>query len=462
MEFDDSLILVAVVVILWVTYLWEEYLSYRQRKVYDSTTTVPPELEGLLDEDTFTKARLYQIDKARFGFWMGIYSQLETTLILICYGIPWLWNFSSLLLGKAGFIGNHEIKQTLVFAFTGSVISTILDIPWTVYNTFVIEQRHGFNKQTPGFFVKDRIKKFFVMQAIFLPIIASLVLIVRIGGHFFFIYLWLFMVLICLFLMTVYPDYIAPLFDKYTPLPEGELRTKIEELAASIEFPLTKLYVVEGSKRSSHSNAYFYGFFKNKRIVLFDTLLEDYAPANKDMQDNKENETSKLIDADHPSTSHGKPRRKQGCKDDEVLAVLGHELGHWKFNHVFKNLLITQVNLFLCFLVFALLYKNEHLFAAFGFYNSKPIFIGLLIIFQYIFSPYNELLTFCLTVLSRRFEFQADAFAKSLGRAEPLKSALIKLNIDNLSFPVYDWLYSTWHHSHPPLLERLKAMEKVD
>ncbi|CAL1273872.1 unnamed protein product [Larinioides sclopetarius] len=226
--------------------------------------------------------------------------------------------------------------------------------------------------------------------------------------------------------MTVYADFIAPLFDKFTPLPEGTLRTRIEELAKSISFPLKKLYVVEGSKRSSHSNAYFYGFYKNKRIVLFDTLI------------------------------------KTGCNNDEILAVLAHELGHWKLNHVLKNLIIAQVNLFLCFAVFALLFKNSSLYAAFGFHDQQPVIVGLVVIFQYVFSPYNEVLSFLMTALSRRFEFQADAFAKVLNKAADLRSALIKLNRDNLGFPVYDWLYSTWHHSHPPLLERIHALGKLD
>jgi len=408
-----------------------------------------------LDDDTFNKARLYQLDKSVFGFWLTLYAQIETTLILYFYGISFLWSWSQNVIESFGFEGEHEIKQTLVFSLVGSIISTLLDLPWTIYSTFVLEEKHGFNKQTLAFFIKDRIKKFVVMQLFMLPIIATLVYIVKIGGDYFFIYLWFFVVFICLFLMTVYPDYIAPLFDKYTPLPEGELRTRIEELASSINFPLTKLYVVEGSKRSSHSNAYFYGFLKNKRIVLFDTLLEGYSSCND--ADNTKDAPSETVTNDTKP-----PARKKGCNNDEVLAVLSHELGHWHYNHVFKNLVITQVNLFLCFAVFGLLYHCEQLYHAFGFMDSKPVFIGLLIIFQYIFSPYNELLSFCLIVLSRQFEFQADAFAKYLGRTEALKSALIKLNIDNLSFPVYDWLYSSWHHSHPPLLERLKAMDKVD
>ncbi|KAJ8027430.1 CAAX prenyl protease 1-like [Holothuria leucospilota] len=303
-------------------------------------------------------------------------------------------------------------------------------------------------------------------------------------------------------LVTVYADYIAPLFDKYTPLPAGELREKIEELAAKISFPLYKLYVVDGSKRSSHSNAYFYGFYKNKRIVLFDTLIEDYKPVeseeekkeveeekkapeeekkeseeekkepeegekepekeeNEEKKDLLENEEKEANSTETESCEKEK-KKKTGCNTEEILAVLAHELGHWKLGHNLKNIVISQVNLFLCFFLFALLLEQKVLFEAFGFYDSQPTLIALVIIFQFVFSPYNELLSFCMTVLSRRFEFQADAFAKSLQKAEKLRTALIKLHKDNLGFPVADWLYSAWHYSHPPLLERIGALEKTD
>ena len=155
-----------------------------------------------------------------------------------------------------------------------NIFNTIIGLPFSIYSTFVLEEKHGFNQQTALFYTKDQIKKFIISQIITMPMIAAVIKIVYWGGEFFFIYLWAFVVGFTLFMMIIYPEFIAPLFDKYTPLPDGDLRTQIEKLAASIQFPLYKLFVVEGSKRSSHSNAYFYGFFKFKRIVLFDTLLE--------------------------------------------------------------------------------------------------------------------------------------------------------------------------------------------
>ncbi|RXM96947.1 CAAX prenyl protease 1-like [Acipenser ruthenus] len=320
--------------------------------------------------------------------------------------------------------------------------------------------------KTLGFFLKDAVKKFVVTQCILLPVTSLLLYIIKIGGDYFFIYAWLFTLGVSLVLVTIYADYIAPLFDKFTPLPDGELRGNIESMAKSISFPLTKVYVVEGSKRSSHSNAYFYGFFKNKRIVLFDTLLEDYSPLNKAGEPGAgepglEPQPVPEHSGESDSTENkAKPKnKKQGCNNPEILAVLGHELGHWKLGHTVKNIVISQMNSFLCFFLFAVLIGRKELFTAFGFYDNQPTLIGLMIIFQFIFSPYNEVLSFCLTVLSRRFEFQADAFARNMGKATELYSALIKLNKDNLGFPVADWLFSMWHYSHPPLLERLRALK---
>ncbi|XP_037737495.1 CAAX prenyl protease 1 homolog isoform X2 [Chelonia mydas] len=412
----ETRIFCSVLLFSWAVYLWEAFLARRQRKVYRTTTHVPWELGQIMDSETFEKSRLYQLDKSTFSFWSGLYSELEGTMILLCGGIPFLWNVSGQISGRAGFEPEYEIAQSLVFLLLATLFSAVTGLPWSLYNTFVIEEKHGFNQQTLGFFFKDAIKKFIVTQCILLPVTALLLYIIKIGGDYFFIYAWLFTLVVSLVLVTIYADYIAPLFDKFIPLPEGELKQAIEMMAKSIDFPLTKVYVVEGSKRSSHSNAYFYGFFKNKRIVLFDTLLEDYCALNKEHSEGEDGE------------------------DDDTKSKV-------------------KMNSFLCFFLFAVLIGQKELFAAFGFYETQPTLIGLMIIFQFIFSPYNEVLSFCLTVLSRRFEFQADAFAKELGKAKDLYSALIKLNKDNLGFPVSDWIFSMWHYSHPPLLERLQALK---
>ncbi|XP_078094274.1 CAAX prenyl protease 1 homolog [Mustelus asterias] len=458
----ENQIFYSVLLFSWAVYVWEAYLAHRQRKTYRDTTLVPEELGKIMDSETFEKSRLYQLDKSTFGFWSGLYSETEGTLILLLGGIPFLWRISGHTIGRFGLGPEYEITQSLAFLFLATLFSAVTGLPWSIYNTFIIEEKHGFNQQTLGFFFKDALKKFAVTQCILLPVTSLLLYIIKIGGDYFFIYAWLFTLIVSLVLVTIYADYIAPLFDKFTPLPDGELRENIEEMAKSISFPLTKVYVVEGSKRSSHSNAYFYGFFKNKRIVLFDTLLEDHSPLNKGTADESVEMQTAAGDGTETETTETKLRpknKRQGCSNQEVLAVLGHELGHWKLGHTVKNIVISQVNSFFCFFLFAVLMDRKELFTAFGFSDIQPTLIGLMIIFQFIFSPYNEVLSFCLTVLSRRFEFQADAFAKDLGKATDLYSALIKLNKDNLGFPVADWLYSMWHYSHPPLLERLRALK---
>ncbi|KAH8021475.1 hypothetical protein HPB51_015871 [Rhipicephalus microplus] len=402
----------------WLTYVWETYLSYRQYKMCKATPRVPPELTAITDQETFSKARLYQLDKMKFGFYSSLWNELETTVVLLFGGIAFFWHLCEGLAARAG-APNHELAVTSLFIFGGSLLSTLLDLPWSIYYTFVLEERHGFNKQTPGFFAKDRVKKFFLMQLVILPISCGVVQIIKMGGEYFFIYLWFF--------------------------------TLIVSVSVHVVF-------AAGSKRSSHSNAYFFGLFKEKKIVLFDTLFEKDATT--------EGENGGIVNEENVSKSKAEPEKKQqkktGCNNDEILGVLAHELGHWKLSHVIKNFVIGQVHLFFCFMIFSLLYTDDRAYRAFGFYDYKPVFIGLMLIFMYIFSPYNTLVDFLMTVLSRRFEFQADAFARRMHHASFLRSALIKLNRDNLSFPVYDWLYSSWHHSHPPVLERVRALGKID
>ncbi|XP_023328409.1 CAAX prenyl protease 1 homolog isoform X3 [Eurytemora carolleeae] len=445
MEVNLEYIFWGVLGFMWLEFIWEGYLGRRQRKIYMSHTTVPDELKGILDDETFNKARLYALDKSFFGSVEGLFSHTLSTCMLWFSGYRIFWDMAQNTLDYLEFEGKNEILNSILFSTYLSIFSLVTGLPFSIYSTFVIEEKHGFNKQTGGFYVKDQIKKFFVSQFIQAPILAGIIKIVYWGGDHFYLYLWSFSMFMLLFLMTVYPDYIAPLFDKYTPMPEGELRTGIEQLAASVEFPLYKLYVVEGSKRSSHSNAYFYGFYKFKRIVLFDTLLE--------LQERNKLRTEETKEEDQKSA-------KMGCNNSEILAVLGHELGHWKLNHVLKNLVIGQVQLFLMFLLFALMSKYKPLYAAFGFSDIQPVLIGLMVVLQFILAPYSSVVNFLMTMLSRKFEFQADEFAAGLGRAAPLQTALIKLNNDNLSFPIYDWLYSAWNHSHPPLLERIAALKK--
>lgn len=314
-------------------------------------------------------------------------------------------------------------------------------MPFTIYETFVLEEKHGFNKQTIGFFIKDQMKSLALSLVITLPIVSIAIYIIILGGNMFVVWLWLFTTIVTLLLLTLYPTVIAPLFDKFVPLPDGTLREGIENLASKLNFSLSQIYIVEGSKRSAHSNAYFSGLFGAKRIVLFDTLIE------------KQDEVKKIT---------------TGCTEKEILGVLAHELGHWKCSHIYKSIALTEVNLLLLFTAFGFLFKYSLLYTSLGFApGQEPVIIGLIVVLQLILAPYNSLLSFFATALSRKFEFEADNFAVSLKFPTELRSALIKLGKDNLDYPIYDKLYSSWYHSHPTLLHRIENIknqtnQKVD
>lgn len=350
-------------------------------------------------------------------------SILMDSAILLFGILPWFWKKSGEFLFLAGLNAENELLHTLSFLAGVMIWSQITDLPFSLYSTFVIEARHGFNKQTVWLFFWDIIKGIFLSVIIGPPIVAAIIIIVQKGGPYLAIYLWGFMFVLSLVMMTLYPTLIAPLFNKFTPLPEGELRESIEKLASSLTFPLKKLFVVDGSTRSNHSNAYMYGFFKNKRIVLYDTLI-------------------------------------QQCKTEEVVAVIAHELGHWKLNHTMYSFIAVQILTFLQFGGYTLVRNSSDLFKSFGF-DTQPVLIGL-IIFQHTVIPLQHLVSFALNLVSRSFEFQADAFAKKLGYASELRSGLVKLQEENLSAMNTDPWYSAYHYSHPPLVERLAAIDKSD
>ncbi|XP_055374689.1 CAAX prenyl protease 1 homolog [Condylostylus longicornis] len=440
MEYD--IITYTLIIILFLENLWENYLVFRQIKVFRKSTKVPNELKDVMKDETFDKARIYGLDKECFQLFRSIILDLIILTIEIYFGfIAYLWQKSKDYTALMGLSSDNEIHVSCTFIIVTNFLTIIKEMPFKLYKTFSLEERHGFNKQTLKFFIWDQIKAFIIGQVIFIPIAAAIVFIVKLGGPYFFLWLWIFTGIVVFLLLTIYPSVIAPLFDKYRPLDDGPLREAIEKLAASLKFPLTKIYVVEGSKRSAHSNAYFYGLFGSKRIVLFDTLL-----INKGMKDDSELKEDE---------------KGRGCTDDEVLAVLAHELGHWKLGHVTKNIVVMQIHLLLMFAAFQYLFEYDEFYQAVGFpKGERPVLVGLLLILSYVLGAYNAIISFAMTVLSRRFEYQADDFANQLGFSDELGGALIKLNIDNLGFPVYDWMYSAWNHSHPTLLQRLNRLKE--
>uniref|UniRef100_A0A182QYM0 CAAX prenyl protease n=1 Tax=Anopheles farauti TaxID=69004 RepID=A0A182QYM0_9DIPT len=277
-----------------------------------------------MNAETFEKARVYGLDKAYYAVVKTVLCDIVILQLELYFGfMAMVWARSVQLSESIGFNPKSEIQVGCLFALLLNIIGLLKDMPFKIYGTFVLEEQHGFNKQTAGFFLKDQIKAFVVGQVLTIPIAAAFIYIVQIGGEYFFIWLWAFVALVSLILITIYPVYIAPIFDKFRPLEDGELKQSIHALANSVKFPLGQLFVVEGSKRSAHSNAYFTGLFGVKRIVLFDTLL-----------------VNKGLPEDDPSLTESD--KGKGCKNEEVLAVLAHELGHWKLGHVMKNIVIMQ------------------------------------------------------------------------------------------------------------------------
>jgi STE24 endopeptidase len=413
----------AVVGFMILMYFFESYLDLRQHAAL-KLPTLPKTLQGVISQEKFEKSRAYSLDKSYFHFIHEFVTIIMDSAILYFGVLPWFWKNAESFLVSVGLNAENEILHTLAFLAGVMIWSQITDLPFTLYSTFVIEARHGFNKQTIWLFFRDMIKGMCLSIILGPPIVAAIIVIVQKGGPYLAIYLWGFMFVLSLVMMTIYPILIAPLFNKFTPLPGGELRDKIEKLASSLKFPLKKLFVVDGSTRSSHSNAYMYGFFKNKRIVLYDTLIQ------------------------------------QCKKDEEIVAVIAHELGHWKLNHTMYSFLAVQVLTFLQFGGYTLVRNSTDLFQSFGF-DTQPVLIGL-IIFQHTVIPLQHLVSFGLNLVSRSFEFQADAFAQKLGYGSDLRAGLVKLQEENLSAMNTDSWYSAYHYSHPPLVERLAAIDESD
>jgi len=459
-----------------VVYLFENYLNQRQQLAY-KLTEFPKQLEltvGIIDDETkqsssseqqttkeepntdaakqqglkstddkpyrnapllpqlrekFIKSQSYGTDKIVFGMLSELYSVTEAIVFILIGFLPFMWDAAKYFADNQYYRVESEIGLSLIFLLLVTVLGTITSLPFELYSTFRIEKKHGFNKMTPSLFVSDKLKGLLLTFVIGGPFTALLLKIIEIGGEFFYLYVWAFMFVFSIFMMTVYPLVIMPMFNEYKSLSDGDLKKNIHALADRIKYPLTKLFVMDGSKRSSHSNAFMFGFGKNKRIVLFDTLLDQVT-------------------------------------ENEILAILGHELGHWKLGHTLSNFIITQLYTGAMFYCFSLCFHSTELFKAFGFAATSkdpvPTIITLLVFTQSVWAPVDKCISFILTVFSRFNEFGADEFSHNLGYSRHLQSGLCKIHLENLGAMCPDHLYSTYHYSHPPLVERLGRMMELD
>ncbi|KAI0631482.1 peptidase family M48-domain-containing protein [Trametes polyzona] len=418
----------------WSVCLFESYLLLRQFPLY-SKTEPPPVLADHFKPETFKKSQAYGRDKARFSLISGLYKQVVDSLFLQYGLMAWSWQTGGKLIALLGYGPEYEILQSIAFAFTLFFVSSLPSLPVSWYQTFVLEEKHGFNKMTVKLFITDLIKSWVVGFAIGAPFLAGFLSVFKWAGNRFVPWLMAFLLIFQLSMVVLYPTVIQPLFNKLSPLPAGELRSRIEELAAKLKFPLKHLYEIDGSKRSSHSNAYFFGLPGHKHIVIFDTLIKQSKP-------------------------------------EEVEAVLAHELGHWYYMHPTQLLLLSQVHIFTILALFPAFLHAPPLLRAFDFppaVAAKPPTIVAFLLYQMLLAPLEAVVSITMNAVSRKFEYQADQFACELQRklgdekmadmGDRLARALVTLHVENLSTVWVDWLYSAYHHSHPTLTERLRALE---
>ena len=414
-------------------YLWETYLNIRQRGKLQEKAPSKVLLENkLTTKDDYKVSQIYGLDKNSFTLFKDFINLIEQ-ILLIMYGYLYLFNFCNKFT-------ENIYYQSLLFMILFQLFETIISIPFGYYKNFVLEERHGFNKTTNYIFFTDIIKQLLITSVITAIIIPIMIWIIHSYGDNFVYYLWIFISLVLLILMWLAPNVIMPCFYKFDTLDEEKhckdsktkgLKESLDSLAQGLAFPLKKIFVMDGSTRSSHSNAFQYGFCSNKRIVLFDTLL-------------------------------------QQMTKEEIVSVMCHELGHWKYSHTLKGLIITEIQLFVTFFVFRIVYANKSFYKAFGFNinndndnNQAPVIIGS-ILFSHLLSPITVLLTFIQNALTRSWEYQADEFAVKLNHGNDLYNGLVVLFKENKAKLDPDWLYETYHHNHPSALPRLNALKKLE
>jgi STE24 endopeptidase len=303
-----------------------------------------------------------------------------------------------------------------------TLISSLLDLPFSLYHTFITEERFGFNKTTLATWVVDLLKTALLVVLLGLPLVAAILWLMNQAGTHWWIYAWLLWMGFSLIMIWAYPAFIAPLFNKFSQLQDVDLKTRIEALLSRCGFQSRGVFVVDGSRRSAHGNAYFTGFGKNKRIVFYDTLLDSLST-------------------------------------DEVEAVLAHELGHFKRKHIVKSLLLSSVISAIGFAILALLMRSDWFYAALGVQTTSTH--AALLLFMMIMPAFTYFISPVFSALSRKHEFEADEFAHSNSDYRALISALVNMYRDNASTLTPDPLHSMFYDSHPPASIRINHLEQI-
>ena len=393
-------------------YLFSTVLDYINGKNWK--TEVPPVMKDFYDEDKYLKAKNYSKEKGKVSLISSTLSTLITLLFLIFEGYGWLDNFISLYY-------DIPFLKSGIFFLVLFILSDFISIPFSCYNTFVIEEKYGFNKTTVKTFVLDKIKGYLLTLIVGGILLFGAIYIVSLLENSFWFWLWLSLSFIMLMVNMFYADLIVPIFNKLTPLEAGSLRDKIESYTKKVGYSLKNIYIIDGSKRSTKANAFFSGLGPRKTIALYDTLVEKHT-------------------------------------EEELVAVLAHEVGHYKKKHVFTSLFLTISQLgLMCFLLETCLKVGEISQALGG--KEMAFHLGL-VAFGILYSPIGTILSILMNINSRKNEFEADYYAKTTYNGAALELALKKLSVDSLSNLYPHPLYTFIHYSHPPLLKRLSALSE--
>lgn len=397
--------------ILIVQYFVETILDYLNAKKYGDP--VPKELDNLFDAEEYQKSQDYKKTNYSFGLLTSTFSLVLTLGFLLFGGFEWIDSIARSLTDNSMF-------QALLFFGIILIGSDLITTPFSFYQTFVIEEKFGFNKTTKKTFILDKLKGWLILALLGGGILAVVIWFFQWAGTDFWIYAWIVIAVFTVFMNLFYSRLIVPLFNKQTLLAQGSLKEKIESYAQKVGFELKNIFVIDGSKRSTKANAYFSGFGNEKRVTLYDTLIND-------------------------------------LEEDEIVAVLAHEVGHYKRKHIIFNLIASVLLAGLTLFILSLFINNPNMSLAIG--VSKPSFHAAMIGFGILYSPISEITGLVMNYLSRKFEFQADDYAKNTFAAMPLISSLKKLSKKSLSNLTPHPAYVFFHYSHPPLIARIRNLK---
>ena len=401
-----------IITILIVNFIIDKIIGNLNAKHFSDA--LPLEVADVYEEKEYSKSQSYNKINFKFSTITSLFSIILTLFFFFLNGFEFVdtiaRNFS-----------DNPIIIALIFFGIIMISSDVLTTPFSYYKTFVIEEKFGFNKATKKIFWMDKIKGWLMSIVIGGLILSLIIWFYTKTGKNFWLYAWVLVAVFTVFMNMFYSTLIVPLFNKQTPLEDGELKTEIEKFALKADFTLDKIFVIDGSKRSTKANAYFAGFGKTKRIVLYDTLIND-------------------------------------LRTDEIVAVLAHEVGHFKRKHIIFNLISSVLLTGFTLYILSLFIENQLLSNALG--VSIPSFHIGLIAFGILYSPISEITSLMMNYISRKFEYQADDYAKEYFGAEPLISSLKKLSKNSLSNLTPHKTYVFMNYSHPTLRERIVNLRK--